>query len=181
MKTALIPFVARLAAGLVPGAVAAPAKVNRGFPATQPEERRFRFEGKGAGKVAATGGFAPCQRAVPDGAKVIAGSANFAALAAKVFVIETPAVRSGPALVRPRTQRPETKRWLVWAPHDLGVRGAARARQDRGFTAGPVIGLGINGTGGRQPLRPPKAAGCFGARPVPVPGEGNRTAGRRGS
>lgn len=77
MKTALIPSVARLAAGLVPGAVAAPGKVNRGFPDAQPEERRFRFEGKGAGT--------------------------------------------------------------------------------------------------------PKSAGCFGARPVPVPGEGNRTAGRRAS
>lgn len=180
MKTALIPFVARFATGLVPGAVAAPGKVKRAFPDTQPEERRFRFEGRGAGKAAATRGFAPSQRAVPDGAKVIAGSAHFAALAAKGFVIDTPAVRSGPALVRPLTQRPETKRWLVWAPNDLGVRGAARARQDRGFTAGPVIGIGINGTGGRQPLRHPKSAGCFGARPAPVPGEGNRTAGRRG-
>jgi hypothetical protein len=181
MKIALISFVARFAAGLVPGAVSAPRKVQRDFPVTQPEEPRFRFEGKGAGKAAATCGFASSQRAVPDGAKVIAGRANLADLAAKSFGIGAPAVRSGPALVRPLTQRRETKRWPVWAPNDSGVRGAALARQERGFMAGPVLGIGLTVTGGNQPLRRPRLAGWFGARPVPVSGEGDRTVGRRGS
>jgi hypothetical protein len=47
--------------------------------------------------------------------------------------------------------------------------------------AGPVLGIGLTVTGVHQPLRRPRLAGSFGARPVPVSGEGDRTVGRRGS
>ena len=181
MKTALNSVVARFAAGLVPGAGSAPGKGQLGFPVEPPEEPWFRFEGIGAENAAATCGFAVIQRAAPDAEKVIAGPDNHAALGAKGFMIGTPDVRPGPAIVRPLTQRPETKRWLVCAPNAPGVRGAVHASEGRGCTAGPVIGIGVDGSGGRPPLSHPPTAGCFGAMPVPVPGEGDRTAGRRGS
>jgi hypothetical protein len=180
MKTALNPFVARFSsAGLVPGAVSAPGKMHRGFSVRPPVEPWFRFAGQGAEKAAATYRSTPIRRAVPDGPKVIAGPDNQAALGAKRFVIGTPAVRSGPDLVGPLTQRPETRRWPVCAPNDPSVRGAGYASAGRGSTAEPVIGL--HGTGGCPPLRHPPWAGCFGVMTGWVAGEGDRTAERRGS
>ena len=80
-------------------APAAPAKIKLGFLVKQPEEPWFQFEWKGAEKAAAHYGFEVIKLGVPDGEKVIAAIDNLAALGAKGFVICTPDVRLGPAIV----------------------------------------------------------------------------------
>ena len=77
----------------------APAKIKLGFLVKQPEEPWFQFEWKGAEKAAAHYGFEVVKLGAPDGEKVIAAIDNLAALGAKGFVICTPDVRLGPAIV----------------------------------------------------------------------------------
>jgi L-arabinose transport system substrate-binding protein len=85
-----------------PAGTAAPdagAKVKLGFLVKQPEEPWFQFEWKGAEKAGAQYGFDVVKLGVPDGEKVIAAIDNLATLQAKGFVICTPDVRLGPAIV----------------------------------------------------------------------------------
>src|SRR3954469_7330433 len=82
-----------------PSAPGAPAKIKIGFLVKQPEEPWFQFEWKGADKAAAQYGFDLVKLGVPDGEKVIAAIDNLAAQGAKGFVICTPDVRLGPAIV----------------------------------------------------------------------------------
>ncbi len=77
-----------------------PAKIKLGFLVKQPEEPWFQFEWKGADRAAAQSGFEVIKLGVPDGEKVIAAIDNLAALGAKGFVICTPDVRLGPAIMR---------------------------------------------------------------------------------
>jgi ABC-type sugar transport system substrate-binding protein len=77
-----------------------PGKIKLGFLVKQPEEPWFQFEWKGAENAAAHHGFEIIKLGVPDGEKVIAAIDNLAALGAKGFVICTPDVRLGPAIVR---------------------------------------------------------------------------------
>src|SRR3954467_8773002 len=77
----------------------APAKIKLGFLVKQPEEPWFQFEWKGADKAAAQYGFEVVKIGVPDGEKVIAAVDSLAAQGAKGFVICTPDVRLGPAIV----------------------------------------------------------------------------------
>jgi len=89
-------MVATLAA---PAAFAAPAKIKLGFLVKQPEEPWFQSEWKGAEKAATKYGFEVVKLGVTDGEKTIAAIDNLAALGATGFVICTPDVRLGPAIV----------------------------------------------------------------------------------
>ena len=87
---------AAASAAVSPGA---PAKIKLGFLVKQPEEPWFQSEWKGAEKAAAKYGFEVVKLGVPDGEKVITAIDNLAALGAQGFVICTPDVRLGPAIV----------------------------------------------------------------------------------
>jgi L-arabinose transport system substrate-binding protein len=80
-------------------AARAPGKIKIGFLVKQPEEPWFQFEWKGADKAAAKYGFELIKLGVPDGEKVIGAIDNLAALRAQGFVICTPDVRLGPAIM----------------------------------------------------------------------------------
>ena len=81
------------------GAAPAAAKIKLGFLVKQPEEPWFQFEWKGAEKAGAHYGFDVIKLGVPDGEKVIAAIDSLAAQGAQGFVICTPDVRLGPAVV----------------------------------------------------------------------------------
>jgi L-arabinose transport system substrate-binding protein len=74
------------------------------------------------------------------------------------------------------TQKPQIKRWLISGMNDSAVLGAVRATEGRGFDAGQIIGIGINGTDCIDELRKTKATGFFGSMLVSAPQEGFRTA-----
>jgi len=80
-------------------AAGSPAKIKLGFLVKQPEEPWFQFEWKGADKAGRQYGFEVVKLGVPDGEKVIAAIDNIAAQGAQGFVICTPDVRLGPAIV----------------------------------------------------------------------------------
>jgi L-arabinose transport system substrate-binding protein len=96
-KNILVAVVASLVAASA--ALAAPAKTKIGFLVKQPEEPWFQSEWKGAEKAAAKHGFEVVKLGVTDGEKTIAAIDNLAAVGAKGFVICTPDVRLGPAIV----------------------------------------------------------------------------------
>ncbi len=77
----------------------APAKVKIGFLVKQPEEPWFQYEWKGSARAAAKNGFEVVQLGVPDGEKVLAAIDTLAAGGAQGFVICTPDVRLGPAIM----------------------------------------------------------------------------------
>ena len=79
--------------------------IKLGFLVKQSEEPWFQFEWKGAEKAAAQYGFEVIKLGVPDGEKVMAAINNLAAMGAKGFVICTPDVRLGPAIVTQARQR----------------------------------------------------------------------------
>ena len=81
------------------GAPAAPAKIKLGYLVKQPEEPWFQYEWKGADAAAAKYGFELIKIAVPDGEKTLAAIDSLAANGAQGFVICTPDVRLGPAIV----------------------------------------------------------------------------------
>ncbi len=78
---------------------AAPAAVKIGFLVKQPEEPWFQFEWQGAEAAGKKYGFPVVKLGVPDGEKVLAAIESLAAGGAKGFVICTPDVRLGPAIV----------------------------------------------------------------------------------
>jgi len=78
---------------------AAPAKIKLGFLVKQPEEPWFQCEWKGADSAAAKYGIDLIKIAVPDGEKTLAAIDSLAANGAQGFVICTPDVRLGPAIV----------------------------------------------------------------------------------
>jgi L-arabinose transport system substrate-binding protein len=81
------------------GAQPVAGKIKLGFLVKQPEEQWFQFEWKGAGKAADQYGFELIKLGVPDGEKTLAALDNLASLGAQGFVICTPDVRLGPAIV----------------------------------------------------------------------------------
>ncbi len=85
-------------------AAARTAKLKLGFLVKQPEEPWFQFEWKGADQAAARLGCEVIKLGVPDGEKVIAAIDNLAAQGAQGFVICTPDVRLGPAIMRKAKQ-----------------------------------------------------------------------------
>lgn len=81
------------------GTAATPAKIKLGFLVKQPEEPWFQYEWKGADRAAAQYGFELIKIGVPDGEKTLAAIDSLAANGAQGFVICTPDVRLGPAIV----------------------------------------------------------------------------------
>jgi L-arabinose transport system substrate-binding protein len=74
-------------------------KIKLGFLVKQPEEPWFQYEWKGADKAGAQHGFDVIKIGVPDGEKTLAAIDSLAANGALGFVICTPDVRLGPAIV----------------------------------------------------------------------------------
>jgi L-arabinose transport system substrate-binding protein len=74
-------------------------KIKIGFLVKQAEEPWFQHEWKFANQAAAKYGFDVVQIAAPDGDKVLTAIDNLAAQGAKGFIICTPDVRLGPAIV----------------------------------------------------------------------------------
>jgi L-arabinose transport system substrate-binding protein len=74
-------------------------KIKVGFLVKQPEEPWFQTEWKFAQKAADENGFELIKIGVPDGEKALAAIDNLAASGAQGFVICTPDVRLGPAII----------------------------------------------------------------------------------
>ncbi|HWA10674.1 MAG TPA: arabinose ABC transporter substrate-binding protein [Opitutaceae bacterium] len=81
------------------GQPGAGTKIKLGYLVKQPEEPWFQFEWKGATAAAAQDGFEVIKLGVSDGEKVMSAIDNLAANGAKGFVICTPDVRLGPAII----------------------------------------------------------------------------------
>lgn len=86
-------------------ASAAPAKIKIGFLVKQPEEPWFQYEWKGADAAAAQHGFEVIKLGVADGEKTMSAIDNLAVAGARGFVICTPDVRLGPAIVAKAAQK----------------------------------------------------------------------------
>jgi len=82
-----------------PATGTAPAVLKLGYLVKQPEEPWFQYEWKGAEAAAAKHGFTLIKIGVPDGEKTLTAIDNLAAAGALGFVICTPDVRLGPAIV----------------------------------------------------------------------------------
>ena len=80
-------------------ATSAPDKIKIGYLVKQPEEPWFQYEWKGADKAAAQYGFELIKQGVQDGEKVMGMIDNLAVAGAQGFVICTPDVRLGPAIM----------------------------------------------------------------------------------
>ena len=86
-------------------AAATPGKIKLGYLVKQPEEPWFQYEWKGADKAAAQYGFELIKQGVQDGEKVMGMIDNLAVAGAQGFVICTPDVRLGPAIMARAKQR----------------------------------------------------------------------------
>lgn len=82
-----------------PNASASAGAIKIGFLVKQPEEPWFQFEWQGADAAAQKHQFQLVKLGVQDGEKVLAAIENLAASGAQGFVICTPDVRLGPAIV----------------------------------------------------------------------------------
>jgi ABC-type sugar transport system substrate-binding protein len=51
------------------------------------------------------------------------------------------------------TKHPEIKKWVAYSSNDDGVLGFVRAAEQRSIAAESVIGIGINGTSGKEDLK----------------------------
>ena len=102
LTTTLIAFVGLTVCGCDKGGTTdanGNEKVKIGFLVKQPEEPWFQNEWKFAAEAAAKDGFEVIKIGTPDGEKVLTAIDNLAAKGAKGFVICTPDVRLGPAIV----------------------------------------------------------------------------------
>lgn len=54
------------------------------------------------------------------------------------------------------TQHPEIKKWVAFSSNDDGVLGFVRATEQKGIAPESVIGVGINGTSGKDDLKKAK-------------------------
>ena len=75
------------------------------FLVKQPEEPWFQYEWKGADKAAAEFGFEVMKLGVPDGEKTLSVIDTIATAGAQGFVICTPDVRLGPAIMNKAKQK----------------------------------------------------------------------------
>jgi L-arabinose transport system substrate-binding protein len=87
------------------GSAASPDKVKIAFLVKQPEEPWFQYEWKGADKAAAELGFEVMKLGVPDGEKTLSVIDTIATAGAQGFVICTPDVRLGPAIMNKAKQK----------------------------------------------------------------------------
>ncbi|MFM7321559.1 MAG: arabinose ABC transporter substrate-binding protein [Armatimonadota bacterium] len=51
------------------------------------------------------------------------------------------------------TRNPAVRKWLAFSSNDDGVLGFVRASEQRNIAAGDVIGIGVNGTSGKDDLK----------------------------
>lgn len=86
-----------------PTGASGPVKI--GFLVKQPEEAWFQYEGRGAEKAGAQYGFETIKQGVTDGEKVMAAIDNLAVSGAQGFVICTPEVQLGPAIMTRAKQK----------------------------------------------------------------------------
>lgn len=91
--------------GATEPATASSAKVKIGFLVKQPEEPWFQYEWKGGDKAGAQYGFETIKLGVADGEKVMAAIDNLAVSGAQGFVICTPEVQLGPAIMTRAKQK----------------------------------------------------------------------------
>ena len=87
------------------GSSGSPDKVKIAFLVKQPEEPWFQYEWKGADKAAAEFGFEVMKLGVPDGEKTLSVIDTIATAGAQGFVICTPDVRLGPAIMNKAKQK----------------------------------------------------------------------------
>ena len=80
-------------------------RIKIGFLVKQPEEPWFQFEWKGADKAGAELGFEVMKLGVADGEKTVSAIDNLAVAGARGFVICTPDVRLGPAIMNKAKQK----------------------------------------------------------------------------
>src|ERR1043165_8512068 len=104
MKFLRICTAALLLACALAGCARKESKLKIGFLVKQPEEPWFQFEWKGAEKAAAQYGFEVIKLGVTDAEKTLTAIDNLAASGAGGFVICTPDVRLGPAIMRKAKQ-----------------------------------------------------------------------------
>ena len=57
------------------------------------------------------------------------------------------------------TQNPAVKKWVAFSSNDDGVLGFVRASEQRNLAAADVIGIGVNGTSGKDDLKKSQATG----------------------
>lgn len=134
-------MLAALSAGAAPlaltGCGKGERKVRMGFLVKNPEERWFQDEWRFARKCAEQYGFEVITIGATDGEKVLAAIDNLAAQGAGGFVICTPDVRLGPAIMA----RADSHRMKVFAVDDQFV-GA-----DGGFMDVPYMGISARAIG----------------------------------
>lgn len=99
MKLSLLLLLALACVGFAGGCGQRDERIKLGFLVKQPEEPWFQFEWKGADKAARQHGIDVIKLGVTDGEKTLAAIDNLAAQGARGFVICTPDVRLGPAIV----------------------------------------------------------------------------------
>jgi L-arabinose transport system substrate-binding protein len=118
MKTPLALILSALCLGVLSGCgksssapaaadgTPAPAKaIKIGYLVKQPEEPWFQYEWKGAEAAGAKGGFEIIKLGVADGEKTMTAIDNLAVSGARGFVICTPDVRLGPAIMNRAKQK----------------------------------------------------------------------------
>lgn len=87
------------------GGASPSGKIKIGFVVKQPEAQWFQLEWQFAQQAADKDGFELVKISAPDGDKVLAGIDNLAVSGAQGFVICTPDVKLGPAIVKQAKQR----------------------------------------------------------------------------
>lgn len=105
LALSLIAGCSKKADSAASGPSASPDKVKIGFLVKQPEEPWFQYEWKGADKAAAQYGFEVMKLGVPDGEKTLSVIDTIANSGAQGFVICTPDVRLGPAIMNKAKQK----------------------------------------------------------------------------
>ena len=103
-----LPACARKSATEAGAPVEKSRKIKIGYLVKQPEEPWFQFEWKGATAAGAQHDFEVVKLGVTDGEKVMSAIDNLAAMGAQGFVICTPDVRLGPAIMN-RAQQANLK------------------------------------------------------------------------
>ncbi|MFO1492224.1 MAG: arabinose ABC transporter substrate-binding protein [Kiritimatiellia bacterium] len=98
----------------------------------------------------------------------------------RLFKAPTPRPEIPPCIDAASTllvQQPGVKNWLICGPNDTCVLGGVRATESRGFPAGNVIGIGINGTDCVNEFRKDKPTGFHASVLLLAREHGYKTAG----
>ncbi|MEO6003193.1 MAG: arabinose ABC transporter substrate-binding protein [Opitutus sp.] len=126
---------------VAPAASASAGAVKIGYLVKQPEEPWFQFEWQGADEAAKKYQFQLVKLGVTDGEKVLAAIENLAASGAQGFVICTPDVRLGPAIVA----QAKARNLKVIAVDDRFIGSDGKP-----MTSVPYMGMSANAIGQDQ-------------------------------